>query len=100
MTVAVALGLRTRRAVAAVACVNLLTNPLLNYCGWVLALAVNWPASAASALGFLLPAEAVVIVIEWRLLLWALGGSSRRMLLISVAMNAASAAAGVVFWLT
>jgi hypothetical protein len=36
---------------------------------------------------------------ERRLLLWALGGYSRRLLLVSAVMNAASALAGVVFWL-
>ena len=39
------------------------------------------------------------MVVEWRLLVWALGGDPRRLLLISAAMNAASALAGLVFWI-
>jgi hypothetical protein len=41
-----------------------------------------------------------VVLVEWRLLVWALGGGSRRLLLVSLVMNAASALAGIVFWLT
>jgi hypothetical protein len=99
LPVAAALGLRSRRALAAVACVSLLTNPLLNYAGLLLAQVVDWPATPASALGFIIPAEIVVVVVEWRLLVWALGGDPRRLLLISAAMNAASALAGLVLWL-
>ena len=51
-------------------------------------------------LSHLVPAEIAVVLVEWRLLLWALGGSPRRMLVVSAAMNAASALAGLVFWLS
>ena len=82
------------------ACVSLVTNPLLTWAGWALATQVDWSASVAGILTFLVPAEIVVVLVEWRLLVWALGGSSRRLLLVSAAMNAASALAGiVVFWL-
>ncbi len=47
----------------------------------------------------LVAAESLVVLAEWRLLLWVLGGESRRLLLASLAMNAASALLGVVFWL-
>ena len=96
---AAALGLRSRRALAAVACVSLLTNPLLNLGGILLAQAWDWPSAPGTALAVLAPAEVVVIIVEWRLLVWALGGDSRRLLLISAVMNAASALAGLVFWL-
>ena len=47
----------------------------------------------------LVGAEAVVVVAEWGLLAWALGGGRRRLLLVSLAMNAASTLAGVIlFW--
>jgi hypothetical protein len=82
-----------------VACVSLITNPLLNWTGWALASVVDWASSPAGALAFLVPAETLVVLVEWRLLLWALGGNSRRMLLVSALMNAASALAGLVFWL-
>jgi hypothetical protein len=47
----------------------------------------------------IITAEVVVVIAEWRLLLWVLGGSSRRMLVVSLALNGASAAAGLIFWL-
>jgi len=100
LPVAAGFGLRDRRSLVIVACVSLVTNPILNWIGWALAAAVDWTASPAGVVAFLAPAEIVVVIVEWRLLLWALGGSSRRLLLISAAMNAASALAGVViFWL-
>lgn len=100
LPVAAGFRLRDRRSLVAVACVSLVTNPLLNWTGWALAAAVDWPASPAGVVAFLVPAEVVVVIAEWRLLLWALGGSSRRLLLVSAVMNAASALAGVViFWL-
>lgn len=94
--VAVLMGLRGGRAVASVTLVNVVTNPVLNLI--VLALVAWVPAVAYlpsvywSVVTLL---ELVVVVVEWRLLLWALGGSSRRMLLTSVVMNAASFGAGL-----
>jgi hypothetical protein len=99
LPVAAALGLRARRSLLVVASVSLVTNPLLNWLGWVLATQWDWAAGVGSAAAFLVPAEVVVVLVEWRLLAWVLGGSSRRLLLVSAAMNAASALAGIlVFW--
>jgi hypothetical protein len=94
LAVAAALGLRTRRALLAVACVNLITNPPLN----LLLTLVSWwrPWAYAPAL---IALEIVVVIVEWRLLLWALGGDARRMLLVAAAMNAASLALGFLLWL-
>jgi hypothetical protein len=83
-------GLRGRRGLAAVVLVNLITNPLFNY----VLLVVNQLASnriywSAAAL-----LEVLVVIAEWRLLLWVLGGPSRRMLVTSVLMNVASFAVG------
>jgi len=39
--------------------------------------------------------EVLVVLAEWRLLLWALGGSSRRLWFTSTLMNAASFAVGL-----
>ena len=94
--VAAALGLRSRNALSAVVMVNLVTNPALNALYLVVA-GLGWlrgvPGPALVAL--FITAEAVVVVIEWRLLLWALGGRSPRMFATSLAMNAASAGIGL-----
>jgi hypothetical protein len=92
LPVAAALGLRSRRALAAVLCVNLVTNPALN-----LLLASTEQTSFGGLPRLLIGVvEVAVVLIEWRLLLWALGGKSGTMLRTSAVMNAASWAAGVV----
>jgi hypothetical protein len=97
--VAALLGLRTRRAVAAVALVSVVTNPPLNFA--LLALGLALPGFAENAAAYWLTVaalELLAVLAEWRLLLWVLGGESRRMLVVSAVMNAASFGAGLV-WL-
>jgi hypothetical protein len=97
--VAFALGLRTRVAVLAVICINLITNPVLNLLSYASTRLWDWQTSVVTVTLVLVGAEAVVVVAEWGLLAWALGGARRRLLLVSLAMNAASALAGVIlFW--
>jgi hypothetical protein len=94
LAVAAALGLRTRPELLAVACVSLITNPLLNV---VLTLVWSWgPVAYFSTLAVL---EALVVVAEWRMLLWALRGDSRRLLLVATVMNGASLLLGFLLWL-
>lgn len=76
------------------------TNPVLNYAGVVLRQIVDWPAAPVPAIvAGMFAAESLVVVVEWRLLLMALGGPSRRLLTVSIAMNAASALVGAVLWI-
>jgi hypothetical protein len=88
------LGGRSVRELAAIALVNVITNLPLNLAltmlrAWVLpALATDTAHVVEWA--FIGVAEAAVVVIEWRLLTWALRADSRTWLLRSVAMNAAS----------
>lgn len=96
LPVAALLGLRSRRAMAAVALVSVVTNPPLNLALFALALAS--PAFAEDTVGYWIAVatlEVAAVLAEWRLLLWVLGGSSRRMLGVSVAMNVASFGAGL-----
>ncbi|MFH0863160.1 MAG: hypothetical protein V1875_09060 [Candidatus Altiarchaeota archaeon] len=83
VAVAFVLGLRTRYGIAAVALVNLLTYPIL------MLLLVIGPAFdiqfGKSPLIFLL--EGLIVVVEWRLLAYALGKSGKRILAITFAMN-------------
>lgn len=100
LPVAALLGLRTRRALLTVVLVNLLTNLLLNYAGILVAQFDDWAARPATVVvSALVVAELLVVIAEWRLLLWVLGGGSRRLFLTSLAMNAASALVGIVFWI-
>jgi hypothetical protein len=93
------MGLRTRTALLAVGLVNLITNPLLGYALLVTRHLAGSGAHATVASVVLFSAgEAIVVVAEWRLLLWVLGGSSRRLFRVSLAMNLASALAGILLW--
>jgi hypothetical protein len=89
------MGLRGWRALSAVALVSVVTNPALNLTLVALRAAgmLGSPVAYWSAVAAL---ELLVVLAERRLLTWALGGSSRRMLLVSAAMNAASFGVGIV----
>jgi len=93
-----------RRGIAAVALINLLTNPLFNLAlmtfvftagygdGFAIRHYFRWTLAVIVAL------EVVVVIVEWRLLVWVSHGtmgSSRRMFALSVVANAASAIAPV-----
>jgi hypothetical protein len=82
-----------------VALVNLITNPLLTYLLAVASRTGAWAVyPSAGFIVLFITGEVAVVVAEWRLLLWALGGSGSRMLRVSFAMNAASALAGILIW--
>ena len=94
------------RAVAAVVAVNFVTNPVLTafatslywlgagysydtISGRISAATWTWPV-----LGVV---EAIIIVVEWRLLVWVLrgtAGTSRRLLALAITMNVVSATLG------
>ena len=84
-------GLKGRRALGAVVLVNVITNPAINYVllvvGRLASNRVYWVAVAVL--------EVLVVLAEWRLLLWVLGGSPRRLLVTSALMNAASFTVGL-----
>ena len=88
------LGGRTADELGAVALVNVMTNPALNVAMLVVRLAA--PPTLGPALvtygqwAFLGVAEIVVVLVEWRLLAWALRADSRTWLVRSAAMNATS----------
>lgn len=97
MPVAALLGLRTRTALLAVTLINVVTNPALSYALLVARHAFGWDGHAlALPLLALLVGEVLVVVAEWRLLLWALGGNRQRMFTVALAMNVASACIGLV----
>ncbi len=91
--VAYILGLRTRRQLLAVAAINVLTHVLLNYLLLVLGyLGFETPLVLVVAL------EILVILAEWRLLLYALDVSTGRFLAISALGNAASFLVGLLIF--
>jgi hypothetical protein len=95
LAVAAVLGLRSRRQLALVAWMNVLTNPLLVYAYSVVLLVSGSRPSATVPVLVLAVLEIAVVVTEWGLMRWALALPSRRALWLSVAMNASSFAVGV-----
>jgi hypothetical protein len=101
-----------RRGMAAAVLINVVTNPALNFIVLVLfglgfgftpgtgatfSLS-SWFSVAGYAYVLLSALEVAVVLIEWRMLVWALSGtkhSPRRLLAASVTMNVASFLAGV-----
>jgi hypothetical protein len=92
--VAFLFGLRERRLLLAVVMINVLTNITLNYLLLVLGyLRIPAPIALIVAL------EAGVVLVEWRLMVYAFRMPAGRLLLLSVAANALSFSAGLLpFW--
>lgn len=95
MLVALAFGLRGIRQLSPIVTINLLTNPALNLTlalVSLISLSLYWPTLAAL--------EVLVAFVEWLLLRRWLCPRPAHVLLLVVAMNAASLAAGfLILWL-
>lgn len=93
LPVAFLFGLRDRRSLAIVCLMNAVTNPLLNY--FLLVAGIIAPGSFGIPSLFFL--EAFVVFAEWKLLSHAFP-ARRGLFGLSLAMNAASFLAGVLFF--
>jgi len=93
-TVAWLFGFRTGRALLAVAMINCITNPALNY----LFLFLAW-LGVEVRLPLVVLLEIPVVVIEWGLYLYIFGHPKGRLFLLSLTANVASFLAGLIlFW--
>lgn len=93
------LGLRSRRELAVVAWVNVLTNPPLVWLLIVLSSRLVFNDHAALLFwAVALVLEAIVVALEWLVLRWAARLPGQRALGVSVVMNAASLVVGIVGW--
>ncbi len=87
-------GFRSARSLLAVAMINCMTNPALNF----LLLVLAW-LGVEVTLPLIVPLEVVVVVVEWRLLVYVFTNPRGRLLYLSIAANTASFLAGVLlFW--
>lgn len=94
LAVAFFFGFRKKIEIIAIVFVNLLTNPILNY----LLLVNNHFSFFKSSLLIILFLEAIVVLIEWKLLVFALQEKSKKLLALSLAMNFCSYIAGVLIF--
>jgi len=95
LAVAFAMGWRARNDLAGVAAVSIITNPFFVLSVYILLLFFR-DLSPEPRLLFMVVLEIVIVLVEWRLLRWALKKGSGKTLLLSAVMNAASFAAGLV----
>ncbi len=94
-SIAYLFGLRKRQAVLAVAAINVMTNLILNYCLFLLGY-----LGVAVSFMLVVALEILVVVIEWRLLVYVFREPTERFLLLSIVANTASFLAGVLlFWI-
>ena len=94
LTVAWLFGLRSKKELLTIVLVNVITNPLLNYL-----LMVNSHFRLISQTKVLmLFLEAGIVIVEWRLLVWALAQKANKMLALSAVMNASSFIAGLLLF--
>jgi len=86
-------GLRKRESLLVVAMINVITFVILNYLLLVLGyLGITVPLALVILL------EMLVVVAEWRLLLYVFGKASGRFFILSLIANTASFLAGVLFF--
>lgn len=79
------LKFRKKEELWAVVCVNVVTNPILNYLLWVLPHLSDW----------IWGLESLVVLVEWGLLCFALKGDVWKLLRLSFVMNVVSAVLGL-----
>jgi hypothetical protein len=94
LVVAFFFGFRKKSEIVAIIFVNLLTNPVLNY----LLLVNNHFSFFKINLVITLFLELLVVLAEWKLLVYALQEKSNRILVLSFAMNFCSYIAGVLIF--
>ncbi len=83
--IAFLLGERSGTFYRAMACINVMTNLSLN-----LLLLSLYRAGATQVFGIVLLCETLIVLVEWRLLLWVFPKQKQRMFILSLAMNAGS----------
>jgi len=88
-------GFRKKLEIIMIVFVNIITNPILNYL-----LLVNYHFSFfKSSLLIILILEVIVVLVEWKLLFFALQEKSEKLLKLSFAMNFCSYIAGVLIFI-
>ena len=92
--VALLFVLRSKQELWTVVLINVITNPLLNYLITVNGYFHLIPQTTI----LILCLEVAVVLVEWRLLVWVLRQSTKKMLLLSFVMNTCSYLAGLLIF--
>ena len=89
--IAAVFGFRERRVFLAVVAINLITNPILNFSILIIRSLNLFRVDFFVLLIF----ELLVVVVEWRMLVFSVSESSKKLLMLSLVMNLCSFASGV-----
>lgn len=92
--IALGFGFRERTFFLAVATINLITNPILNYSILIIQSLALFRVDFLVLLLF----ELVVVLVEWRLLVFTVFGGAKKLLLLSLVMNLCSFASGLLIF--
>lgn len=94
LAVVIVFGFREKSIFFAVAAINLITNPILNYSILIIQnfnlLQVDFTV--------LLIFELVVALVEWRMLVYSVRADTKKLLILSIAMNLTSFASGLLIF--
>ncbi len=92
-------GLRAKHELAVIALVNIATNPALNIILTFAGLLTGSRSLADPPMNVILAGlEILVVLVEWRLIAWALPDRRKHAFIISLAMNATSLAVGLLLF--
>lgn len=91
LTVAFILGFRNKKILLSIICVNIFTNPLLNF---GLLIATTFYSVQLTPM-LLIILELVVVFVEWQLLVYVVRRRQKRLLALSLILNTASFLVGI-----
>jgi hypothetical protein len=94
LVVAYLFGLRKKIEIITIIFINCITNPILNY----LLLVNNYFFLFKTSLFIILFLEFIVILVEWKLLVFSLQEKSMKLLMLSLVMNFCSYTIGILFF--
>ena len=84
-------GLRKKTEISAIILVNVITNPLLNYLIYITRVFTTFNINIVE----IILLELVVVLVEWRLLLFSLRLNQKKLLILSFFMNLFSFLMGI-----
>jgi hypothetical protein len=94
ISIALILGFRKKTEIAVITCINLITNPILNY----LLLANYQLAYVKINLLIIIFLELIVVIVEWRMLVYSIQQKSIKLFILSLAMNFFSYISGILIF--
>lgn len=92
--VAILLGYRKKWELLTIVLINVITNPILNYI-LIVNSYFNW---LSINIFIVISLEVIVVIVEWLLLKYTFRKDSKKLLILSVAMNATSFLVGLLLF--